>query len=847
MPVPALTLLWMPIVIPLAAGLLALLIGRLRNEFSFIGIVATIYYALRIFLSARHGVLTYDYMTIGPVNIGLRVDSLSAFCLIATAFLGLIVIIFSYRYMRGQPGSGAYYLFILFTVGCANGVFMASNLIVVLFFWGFLAAILYGMLFLSTKEASGVAMKGLVIAAGADLAMTFGIGLLLFGVGSSDIAPELRVPLNGVLPILSFSLIAIGALAKAGSMPFHTWIPDAAGTAPATFMGFVPGAVDKLLGIYLLTRVSTYVFDISSSMAIRNILMGVGSLTILAAVVMALVQKDALRLLSFHAVSQVGYMVLGIGTGNAVGIAGGLFHMINHAIYKSTLFYTAGAIEHRTQETRLDRLGGLGPRMPVTLVSFFIASLAISGVPPLNGFASKWMVYQGVLQLGQEGNKLWPLFLVAAMLGSVFTLASFLKVLHSLFFGQPAAGMEKVKEVGLSMWLPPLLQAAVCVLFGVFANLIPVRWFVLPSVPRAVLEQSWQLPGFWQPATATGLMLLGLALGLVIYLLGTAVRVRPSEAFSGGEEMTTDESRIPGTEFYGPVKALGSLSRLFAAAEAGATDFYNLGIGAAQGAARFVFIYVDRVVDGFYRVASDIIITLGRGMRTFGVWFFLLLLVPVLVFAGTGRLEGLQYFAIALMIGGGLMALVEPDFARYMMLLSLTQLGFVILAFSQGEMIGRLAGLFQIYNSGIAYLCVYLAYRLVMRSGGPATGTRLINDFRGVSESMPVATLGFIIGGLSLAGMPPSGNFFSKYLLAAIYPNNEPYTIIIIFVAMLMLGVILRVVSQVFFGPPNAQYREERGRLYYASLVVSILAMFNGVLAKPLIDLLSLVFRVAVQ
>jgi len=112
---------------------------------------------------------------------------------------------------------------------------------------------------------------------------------------------------------------------------------------------------------------------------------------------------------------------------------------------------------------------------------------------------------------------------------------------------------------------------------------------------------------------------------------------------------------------------------------------------------------------------------------------------------------------------------------------------------------------------------------------------------------MPVATLGFIIGGLSLAGMPPSGNFFSKYLLAAIYPNNQTYTLIIIFVAMLMLGVVLRVVSQVFFGPANARYVEQRGRLYYASLAVSILAMFNGVLAKPLVSLLSFIFKVSVQ
>jgi len=122
-----------------------------------------------------------------------------------------------------------------------------------------------------------------------------------------------------------------------------------------------------------------------------------------------------------------------------------------------------------------------------------------------------------------------------------------------------------------------------------------------------------------------------------------------------------------------------------------------------------------------------------------------------------------------------------------------------------------------------------------------------IHEFHGVSDSMPMTTLAFIIGGLSIAGMPPSGNFFSKYLLASIYAENMTYTMVIIFVALLMLGVMLRVISQVFFGPPKAVYHEKRDKLYYATIAVTILAIFNGVLAKPLVDLLSIIFKVSVQ
>ena len=175
------------------------------------------------------------------------------------------------------------------------------------------------------------------------------------------------------------------------------------------------------------------------SAAMNTFLMAIGSLTIVCAVMMALVQHDLKRLLGYHAVSQVGYMVLGIGTGNPIGIAGGIFHMLNHAIYKSCLFLSAGAVEKKTGTTDLDKLGGLSKTMPVVYVAFLIASLAISGVPPLNGFASKWMIYQGIIETGRQGSHLWILWLMAAMFGSALTLASFMKLVHAVFLGQPSS------------------------------------------------------------------------------------------------------------------------------------------------------------------------------------------------------------------------------------------------------------------------------------------------------------------------------------------------------------------------------------------------------------------------
>ena len=165
----------------------------------------------------------------------------------------------------------------------------------------------------------------------------------------------------------AFACFVAGAFAKAGAVPFHSWVPDFGEKADAPVSAYLPASLDKLLGIYLLARCVTDLFTPTTGLYVA--LMAVGAVTILSAVLMALVQHDLKRLLSYHAVSQVGYMVLGIGTGTPVGLAGGLFHMLNNTIYKSALFLCAGAVEKQTGSTDLDRLGGLARVMPLTFVA----------------------------------------------------------------------------------------------------------------------------------------------------------------------------------------------------------------------------------------------------------------------------------------------------------------------------------------------------------------------------------------------------------------------------------------------------------------------------------------------
>lgn len=504
-----------------------------------------------------------------------RFDSFSIFVGIFVAFFSLLALVYSFGFMRGRKGTVSYYLYIVLTLIASLGAVFANNLILFIIFWGFLGPLLYLLIGFGQKEHTpSTAKKAFIIIGGSDAFMLLGLAFVWELTRSFEM-DSMHLALNTQEAILAYICFAIGAFAKAGVMPLHTWVPDTAEDAPTSVTAFLPASLDKLLGIYFLARISLEMFQMN--IAMNTALMFIGSFTIVAAVMMALVQHDLKRLLGYHAVSQVGYMVLGIGTGNPIGIAGGLFHMLNNAIYKSCLFFGGGAVEKRAGTTDLDKLGGFAKIMPITFVTFLVASFAISGLPPFNGFVSKWMIYQGIIETAKSGGYLWVAWLVSAMFGSALTLASFMKLIHAVFLGQPSnkqqAEGNKRRETTFTMWVPCVMLAALCIIFGVFAYQVPLRLFVRPS-----LSQNVVFTGMWDVSLAVILILAGIAIGIIIYLLGTANKAREAEAFVGGEDLKLNpDMRVSGREFYNSIKEFGILRRIYVRAETGFFDIYERG------------------------------------------------------------------------------------------------------------------------------------------------------------------------------------------------------------------------------------------------------------------------------
>jgi NADH-quinone oxidoreductase subunit L len=314
--------------------------------------------------------------------------------------------------------------------------------------------------------------------------------------------------------------------------------------------------------------------------------MTVGAVTIILAVMMALVQKDYKRLLSYHAISQVGYMVLGIGTAIPIGIVGGIFHMINHAMYKSTLFLTGGAVERQAGTTDLGKLGGLARSMPVTAVCFIVAAASISGVPPFNGFFSKEMVYDEALESG------W-VFYAVALLGSVFTAASFLKLGHAAFFGKRPESAASVREAPLPMLVPMIVLAGLCVFFGV-ANGVPLAGLIQPAV-GAYVTAGESFAGFPASELLVGLTIAALLAAALNHWYGVSKTGRGLGA----------ADHIHHAIFLYPI---------YSAAERGKLDPYFIGRRLVRGVSIALWA-VDRAIDWVY---DTLVVRVAQGLSQLG-------------------------------------------------------------------------------------------------------------------------------------------------------------------------------------------------------------------------------------
>ncbi len=430
-----------------------------------------------------------------PIRIIFQIDGMGIFMGIITAVVSFLGAVYSISFMQQHSGLEKYYTLLLLLTTAMYGMEFTGdifNFFVFLEIASIASVALIAFRSNLSGEPAEAGFKYMVVSSIAALMVLFAVGLFYGQYDVLNMAAIASVMQFTQLDKIALILLVTVLAMKAGSVPMHMWTPDAYSEAPAPITMILVAASQASL--YALFRVTFSLYNITlNTVVIGWIIIILGVLSMFIGVTMAIIQKDIKRLMAYHAISQTGYMLLGVGVGLAVlanpvalesfgikAMEGGIFHIMNHAMYKGLLFLTAGALFYRTGTRDLNKMGGLAHNMSYTTVFFIIGAAAIAGIPPFNGFASKLIIYESVYQFN-------PLLSIIAMLVSILTLASFVKVFHSAFLGPKLEQYQKVEEVPKSMVLAMATLACIIVFFGLFPNVI-VDNLVHPAV-MALINQ----------------------------------------------------------------------------------------------------------------------------------------------------------------------------------------------------------------------------------------------------------------------------------------------------------------------------------------------------------------------
>lgn len=579
-------------------------------------------------------VISYWMGSWEPVNgyaigIGYEIDQLNLFFALLVVSTFLFSGIYSLKYMERDHHLGHYYTLYLMLSGSVLGLVLTGdifNMFVMIEIMTF-ACVALAAFRNRQKGALEASFKYLVIGSMGSSFTLFGITLLYAQCHTLNMAQLSSILSTTHTPTttLALGMLVAGFGVKAYLVPFHTPAADSYTVAPASVSMMFSGMVNKA-GVYGMIRLLYIIFRSMDSTAVQTLLTVIGAVTMFVGVTMALSQHDFKRLLAFHSISQIGYVITAAGLGTALGLTGGLFHAMNHTLFKGLLFLCAGAVFYATGSTNLDELGGLSKRMPKTTICFLVGAFSIAGLPPFNGFASKWMIYQATYEKAvTTGHIGYALVTVVALVVSVMTLASFIKVTQAVFFGQTPMTCRKAKEVPFAMRLPMWIMSVLCLLTGVCYEQVD-KYLLTPAVKAAfgvtnyidkmmgqgyaaaagvsdILVEPAKL-SLWNPVLWLILFVIVLAAAGIVIVTGKSSRGRVLETssqevvdgkyatFFGGEKSTF--SQVGGSDlFWGFRKDWKGYFKVIEGLHSGVVNDYAMWVVAATACiVLFMFIFV---------------------------------------------------------------------------------------------------------------------------------------------------------------------------------------------------------------------------------------------------------------
>jgi len=472
------------------------------------------------------------------LNFSFRLDGLGLLFAYIIMGIGLLIIIYARYYLSSEDCMGRFYSYLLMFMGSMVGIVLSENILQLVVFWELtsLSSFLLIGFWQYKKEGRDGAMMALVITGGGGLALLAGMLLLGYIAGSYELSTLLanrEVIINHTLFTPMIILVLLGVLTKSAQFPFHFWLPHAM-AAPTPVSAYLHSATMVKAGIFLLARL----FPVLSGTTEWTIIVsGAGMATLLLGAFTAFFKHDLKALLAYSTISHLGLVTLLFGFSSPLAAVAAIFHIINHATFKASLFMVAGIVDHETGTRDMRRLGGLLPFMPHTATLAMVASAAMAGVPLLNGFLSKEMFFERAIVDGMPLSLILP---VLATLGGVFSVAYSLRFVADVFFGKRNELPKEPHEPPRFMKIPVDILVVLCLAVGIVPMIV-----VAPILASAVLgtlqtplpEYSLALwHGFNMPLT----------MSLIAFILGIFMYTKKSILFEWyGKVLGNVDARIP--------------------------------------------------------------------------------------------------------------------------------------------------------------------------------------------------------------------------------------------------------------------------------------------------------------
>lgn len=465
-----------PIIVAIFMAYTNFKLEKIRNisVVSLVGCNFLIVLAACIYGTGRFDLFEYNQF----IDVYFRIDKLSALFAVLSSFLWFFATIYSTKYMTHEGGEKKFYIFYILTLGVTMGIAFSGNLFTLYIFYELLTISTYPLVIhTGTVEAIESGKKYLIYSFLGATMVVIGMFFIYNYTANLDFTPfGVFGDAGGILDkklLVVYVITFLGFGVKAALVPFHSWLPNAM-VAPTPVSALLHAVAVVKSGIFALIRISYFIFTplIIKQIGGHIFLITLIAITILMGSFLALHHDNIKKRLAYSTISQLGYILLGIALMNKESLTGGLLHLINHALIKIVLFFCAGAIYFNSGKKNISEIKGIGKQMPITMWCFTIASISLVGIPPTNGFVSKWYLALGGLN---EGNLL---FVTILLISAFFTASYLMPIVITAFFGKSETEeqksqeleMNEIKEAPMAMLIPIVTLTVFIVLTGIFPN-----------------------------------------------------------------------------------------------------------------------------------------------------------------------------------------------------------------------------------------------------------------------------------------------------------------------------------------------------------------------------------------